>query len=114
VGNIQPSMSEQQTEYVRQILQWYCRCPETVHQVRPLDRKLAVQLYHRQVPLAVVEAAILLATARRTFRWPDAPTLSPVRSLFYFVPVIEEILRQPLDAEYVRYLRYKLERHYSN
>ena len=103
-----------QQEYVRHVLDCYRRSPETTGQVRPADRQLAARLYQRQVPVSVVEAAILLATARRLFRSSDSPPLAKVRSLHYFAPVVEELLQQPLDSDYVGYVRDKLERHFKN
>ena len=102
-----------QQEYVRYVLDCYRRTPETTGQVRQADRQLAARFYQRQVPPSVVEAAILLASARRTFRSPKSPPLARVRSLHYFAPVIEELLQQPPDPDYVRYVHDKLERHFT-
>jgi hypothetical protein len=43
------------------------------------------------VPLETVETALLLGALRRMIRPPDAPRLTPIRSLAYFRPLIEEI-----------------------
>jgi hypothetical protein len=56
----------------------------------------------------MVQEAFLLATARRCLRAPDAAPLAPVRSLHYFVPVIEEIMATPLLVGYADYLKWKL------
>jgi hypothetical protein len=40
----------------------------------------------------------------------DAPPLGAIRSLAYFLPVIEEVLSLRVSADYFRYLRHKLER----
>jgi hypothetical protein len=40
----------------------------------------------------------------------DAPPLGTIRSLAYFLPVIEEVLALHVSPEYFRYLRHKLER----
>ena len=55
-----------------------------------------------------LEQAFVLAAVRRCFRAPDATALSPIRSMHYFVPVIEEVLNRPLDPAYVEYLKAKL------
>jgi hypothetical protein len=57
-----------------------------------------------------VENALLLAVARRWFRDATAPPLGTIRSLAYFVPVIEEVLRSEISPAYFQYLRRKLER----
>lgn len=73
-----------------------------------MDRRCARVLYRRGIPLATVDAALLLATARRTFRSQDRPPLPPVRALHYFLPVIEELLDQPLEPGYASYLARRL------
>ena len=61
-------------EYVRRVLRAYCITPGTTGIARGGDRLLAETLYHRGVPLIVVENALTLAAARRLFRRADAPT----------------------------------------
>ena len=56
----------------------------------------------RRVPLPVVHAALLLAAARRTLRSSHLMPLPPIRTLHYFLPVIEEVLHSPPDPGYVR------------
>ena len=95
--------------YVRQVLDRYRRTPGTCGHVRREDRRLAAQLHRRGIPSAVVTAAFALAASRRHRREPGLPPLPPIRSLHYFLPVIEELLANPLDADYLRYLKGKLE-----
>jgi len=40
----------------------------------------------------------------------NAPPLATIRSLAYFLPVIEEVLSLRVSPEYFQYLRQKLER----
>lgn len=94
--------------YVQTVLQMYVALPETPARPRPQDRKLAQELRKRGIEVPIVEAALLLASVRRLARDSKAPKLSPVRSLHYFLPVIEEIRITPLEADYVDYLREKL------
>ena len=51
----------------------------------------------------LVEAAFLLATARRQRH--RTARLPPIRSLHYFLPIIEEVLRTAPDPGYADYLR---------
>jgi hypothetical protein len=97
--------------YVTTVLGLYLGRPETPRRVSRTDRKLALALYQRGVPHSTIEAALLLASARRICRHPQVPPLSPIRSLHYFLPVIEEIILQPLPSAYVKYLRHKLATH---
>ena len=97
-----------QEQYVRRLLERYRRTPTIQGHLRRADRQLAAQLYHRGVPLPLVEAAFSLAAVRRIFRDPKMPTLQPIRSLHYFMPVLEELLRDPPDPGYIQCLDWKL------
>jgi len=94
-------------EYVRRVLDAYCKTPGTTGVVRRADWLLAGTLYDRGVPLESVENAFLLAAARRLIRPVALPT---VRSLHYFLPVIEEVQSLEVSPEYFRYLRSKIQR----
>lgn len=98
----------QRLQYVRRLLDAYRSTPGTTGRIRPGDRRLALDLYERKVPLPIAEAALLLAAARRTFRAADAPPLATIRSLHYFLPVIDELIAAPLADDYIYYLRRKL------
>ena len=72
------------------------------------DQRLARSLHQEGVPLETVETALLLGSLRRLIRPADAPRLSPIRSLAYFRPVIEELQESPAPENYRAYLRLKL------
>jgi hypothetical protein len=99
-----------QDEYVRQLLDAYRKTPGTMGTVRRPDRLLAAQLHQRGVPLAVIENALVLAAARRLTRPADSAPLGTIRSLAYFLPVIDEVLSLRVNPDYFRYLRQKVER----
>jgi hypothetical protein len=95
-------------ETYRQVLvDLYLRLPDTPRRLSRYDLRLVQQLWERKIPLSTVETAFLLASARRASRHPDAIALAPIRSLYYFLPVIEELLHTPLryDETYLDYLR---------
>jgi hypothetical protein len=71
---------------------------------------LAAQLYQRGVAVTVIENAFVLAAARRQMRPADAPPLGTIRSLAYFLPVIEEVLGMRVSPDYFQHVRRKLER----
>ncbi len=96
--------------YVRAVLDHYRRTPGTIGRPRSEDRRLAAALYDRGVSLAQIDAALLLAAVRRTFRPKDAPPLNPIRSLHYVLPLLDEIRLSPPDPGYLRYLQSKLDR----
>jgi len=99
-----------QEEYIRQVLEAYRKTPGTMGTVRRADRTLAAQLYQRGLSVRVIENALVLAAARRLIRPADAPPLGTIRSLAYFLPVIEEVLGLRVSPDYFQYLRQKLER----
>lgn len=94
--------------YRQTVLDLYLRLPDTPRRLSRHDLRLVRQLWERQVPMRVVEAAFLLASARRGARRPDAMPLGPIRSLHYFLPLIEELLANPVPESYVAYLRSKV------
>jgi hypothetical protein len=97
-------------EYVRLVLEAYRTTPGTCGHLRRPDRLLAIELYQRGVPLEKIENALALAAARRMIRPADATPLAVVRSLAYFLPVIEEVLEMEVSEEYFLYVRQKLQR----
>jgi hypothetical protein len=99
-----------QEEYTRQVLEAYRKTPCTMGTVRRADRMLAAQLYQRGVAVNVIENAFVLAAARRLMRPADAPPLGTIRSLAYFLPVIEEVIGLRVSPDYFQYVRRKLER----
>ncbi len=107
-----PALADSQSHYVETVLMLYRKLPQTPQRHSRYDRRLAAQLHQQKVPLAIIEAAFLLATARRVLRDPSYPPLNPIRSLHYFLPLIEELLHQPLAPNYLAYLRRKLASHH--
>ena len=99
-----------QEEYIREVLEAYRKTPGTMGTVRRADRMLAAQLYQRGLSVTVIKNALVLAAARRLIRPADAPLLGTIRSLAYFLPVIEEVLELRVGPDYFQYLRHKLER----
>jgi hypothetical protein len=94
--------------YAERVISLYLSLPETPPRSSQDDIRLAHDLYRRKTPAEIVEAALLLATVRRLYRDPSLPKLAPIRSLRYFLPVIEEIIASPPPGDYLSYLRYKL------
>ena len=101
-------MSSSRHDYVSQLLDTYLWLPGTPRKASRRDRALAGSLYDRGVRLQDIEAALLLAGARRAFRDPNATPLPAVRTLYYFLPALEEVRHAPLEPDYLDYLRAKL------
>ena len=98
--------ADQERIYLDAVLATYSSLPGTPLRPSRQDRRLARDLCRRGVPLRAVRTALLLAAARRTIR--SGPPLPPVRTLHYFLPVIEEVLALPPEPGYVEYLAAKL------
>ena len=94
--------------YRQTLIDLYLRLPDTPRRLSRLDLRLVRQLWERQIPLTTVQTAFLLASSRRAARRPDATPLGPIRSLHYFLPVIEELLAKPVPDSYLAYLRSKV------
>ena len=97
-------MTEQ--AYIRAVRHLYIHLPHTSGRFSRSDRQLAIDLFQRRIPFQTIRSALLLAIVNRLYR--HGPPLPTIRSLFYFLPVIDEIQRQPLPGSYVQYLEYKL------
>jgi hypothetical protein len=97
-----------QDDYVARLLRAYRQTPTTMGTVRPADRMVAVELHTRGISLRVVENALVLAVSRRLMRAPGAPPLMPIRSLAYFLPVIDEVIEMRINPNYFVYLEHKI------
>jgi hypothetical protein len=97
-------------DYIRKVLDAYRRTPGTTGAVRRHDRLLAAALYDRGVSVTIVENALLLAASRRIFRSPDAVPLQPIRSLYYLLPLIDEVLQLRISQDYFRYIQSHIDR----
>jgi hypothetical protein len=93
--------------YVARLLAQYQKLPGTLGRILRDDRRTALTLHNRGVPLGIVQNAFVLATARRTFR-SDADRLDPIRALRYFLPIVQEIVEAPPEPGYFDYLRRRL------
>jgi hypothetical protein len=98
-----------QQQYLSDLLRCYILLPHTPHRPSRNDRRIALQLFTRQVPIDAIKTAFVLAISRRTFRSPDALPLEPIRSLAYFLPVINEVQKADLDPVYIDLLKHRLE-----
>ena len=94
--------------YIDAVLSAYTDMPET--RVKPTagDRTTARRLLERGIPIRTVQTALALGSLRRLARPPDYPRLQPIRSLAYFLPIVNELLETPVPEDYGRYVHTKL------
>ena len=95
-------------ENVAAVLRRFLELPETPAKASFNDTRTAAKLLESGVRPSTIESAFLLATVRRLGRSSDLPPLSPIRSLAYFLPVIQELINNPIPDDYVSYLRRKV------
>lgn len=86
---------EDRRRYVRELLRLYVTTPGVAGHIRRADREFAGTLFDRGIPLYVVETAFLVAAARRVRHNAFSTPMPPIRSLHYFVGVIQEVLDRP-------------------
>jgi len=100
--------SRARRSYVDSVVRNYLRLPGTPLRASRQDRRLAAALYDRHIPISTVWAAFVIAATRWAVRAPQQRPLDKIRSLYYFVPAIDEVLDTPPDATYIHYLATKL------
>lgn len=98
-----------QKTFVRAVIRAYLQLPDTPPHARRADRALAAHLHQQHIPFENIRAAFILAAARRRFRPP--PPLPPIRSLHYFLPVLDEVRLGDIDPGYIAYLQHRLAEH---
>lgn len=74
------------------------------------DRSLARKFYDCRMPLGVVRGGMLLGSCRKWMSRLHGQSVEPIGSLYYFLPVIAELQREPLPRGYSSYLQHKLDR----
>ena len=97
-------MTSDERAYVRSVMAAYTAVADAPAKPRPFDRAFALALCRQSIPIAIVLAAITLASARRTRRPLSVPPLPKIRSLAYFRPVIDELIADPPPPGYLAYL----------
>jgi hypothetical protein len=95
-------------QFVDSVISMYLKLPDTPSKPSYYDRLTASRFFAGKIPLTIIEAALLLASLRRFAHSGDLPPLSPIRSLAYLVPVIQELSEMPFPDGYLQYLRSKL------
>jgi DNA-binding MarR family transcriptional regulator len=74
------------------------------------DELLAREWYAQGVTIECVGQAVLMGCARKYVSWRNGAPHTPIGSLHYFQPILEEVKEQNAPAEYWEYTRYRIER----
>lgn len=94
--------------YVDSVVRHYIRLPGTPLRASRRDRWLAAALYDRGIPLRVVWTAFVIAAVRWGIRGPQQRKLEKIRTLYYFLPTIDEVLSTSIEPSYIQYLAARL------
>ncbi|MBZ2186776.1 MAG: hypothetical protein K7J46_18875 [Bryobacter sp.] len=99
-----------ESAFASAVLAAYANLPETPLRPSPTDQAVARKLFLDLVPLPLIESALLLGSLRRLLQHQGPTPLPKIRSLAYFLPIIEGLQLQPRPEGYLQYLRLKLQR----
>lgn len=88
-------MSDTKDQYVAEVIRLYRATPTVLGHVRRADRLLARKLFDHQVPIHAIRSALILGAARRVLHNAFSSPMPPVRSLHYFLPLVQEVLDRP-------------------
>ena len=72
------------------------------------DEKLAVELFHKRVPIENVERAILLGSLRKYITLLKHGQGTPITTLHYFTAIFDEVQHLEISTHYWDYVAYKL------
>lgn len=103
-----PHESAERRRYVREVLRLYAATPTVLGHVRRADRLLAERLHDQRVPLYAVANAFLIGAARRVLHNGFSTPMPPIRSLHFFLPILQEVLERPPGYREMALLQDKL------
>jgi len=102
--------SEEERNYLDAVRRCFLSLGCTSPRFGVADEQAARHMYHRCIPLGVIDAAMLLGVCRKYICWlNNGQSLKPIQGLCYFEPVIAEVQAQPLPPGYAAYLRHKFQ-----
>jgi hypothetical protein len=97
-----------ETEFVEQVrtclLQYSIFCSS----FGTADQKVAADLFRNGISFDQLERAFLLGLSRKYVYSLNSTTPSPIYSLAYFLPVLDEVSQMPVPDQYWDYLRGRL------
>ena len=96
--------------YVERVRRLFSRASCVQGMFTPSDERLAASWHARGIEFERVRRAWLLGCTRKSFSLIDRPSAAPIRSLRYFVPILEEVLAEGFPADYWSHLQFNLER----
>ncbi len=96
--------------YVREVREMFLRPTCVQAQFTSDDQQLATLWYQAGVPIETFRRAWLLGCVRKSMTLINHPATQPIRSLRYFVPLLQEVQQEPIPDSYWQHLEFNLER----
>ncbi len=96
--------------YVRKVREMFLRPTCVQAQFTSDDQQLATLWYQAGVPGETFRRAWLLGCVRKSMTLINHPATQPIRSLRYFVPLLQEVQQEPIPDSYWQHLEFNLER----
>jgi hypothetical protein len=97
-----------ETDYIERVRSCLLQYSIVCSSFGTADRKLAAELFRDGVPFDQLERAFLLGLSRKYISSLDSTSPSPIYSLSYFLPVLDEIAQITVSDLYWDYLRRRL------
>ena len=98
-----------ETLYVDQVRAWFLEYPLVRSSFGSADQALATEWFRQSVPLDHLERALLLGLARKYASSLGSLSLTPISSLSYFIPLLEEVAQTESPDRYWAYLRRRVQ-----
>ena len=105
-----PEASSQESQYCREIEKFYSSRPCVRFSLSPADRVLIRKWFLQSIDLSDVEQAVLLGCGRKYVSWLNGQKGEPIGSLYYFEPILKEVLNSQLSPGYRRFNRIQVDR----
>lgn len=96
--------------YVERVRQLFGQASCVQGSFTPSDERLAAAWHARGIAFETVRRAWLLGCTRKSCSLTDRPSASPIRSLRYFAPLLDEVLTESFPPDYWSHLQFNLGR----
>jgi hypothetical protein len=97
-----------ETEFVEQVRKCLLQYSIFYSSFGTADRKLAADLFRNGISFDQLERGLLLGLSRKYVSSLNSTVLSPIYSLAYFLPCLDEVSQTPASDQYWEYLRRRL------
>jgi hypothetical protein len=101
--------SLEESGFVEQVRARFLKYPIVRSSFGAADQKLAHELFRNRVSLDQLERALLLGLSRKYVSSLNSLSTSPIYSLNYFLPLLDEVAQTETSDRYWEYLRRRLD-----